>query len=446
MRITKFFLVCMVFGLIFVTNISAVDAQRRKIDCEKSEADYIRNGRYYDTLEFMGITLYSGYIEKDNREDALVVAYIGNNFHWCRRYETESPNSRAQQLDEWGGRVFVILRVDQASRELDAFATGGWIPQYGVFDGPQVGLVLEIEPYVNGEPKRGTYIISKTEDGRTNSVVMYGVQAYDMQVHIDGVASSYVLDAQQNPQDYVDCPRGSAFRYIFDYDMATVLAVQCNGITLRSDAVLQNTGELAENLPDSINPGGDFFSYCTNTRGILIMGVNNGLGYELFAVGNSQIANAVQVAGDLKINIKLGEAEGVSLWALEDGENLQFSKTDGYEFIFNKYRCGDLQSTDDPLTIATGVDLPAEDIVIQPAPLAVAPQPTAVPQTGLPVYRPSPLNLNEDSTYTIRAGDNLNTIAAKLGIPVDVLVAFNGIADPRMIQVGQVLRIPRRNN
>ncbi len=442
MRIMKFILACMVVGFIWVASSPVSDAQRRKIDCTKDDAHEIREN-YYDTLEFLGTTLYSGYIETNDQDDAIVAGYIGNAFQWCRRYETETVNTRAQQLDEWGGRVFVILTVDERSAQLDSFATGGWISSYGAFDGPQVGLVLEIDPLVNGEPELGTYIISKTIDGQTNSVVMYGVQAYDLEVHIDGIASSYVLDAQLNPQDYVDCPRGSAFRYILDYDMRNVLEIQCNGVTARSNAVLRNTGEIPEDLPESINPGGDFFSYCTTSNGILVMGTNNGVGYELFAVSNAHIANAVQVAGDLGQNIQLGEAEGVSLWALEDGENLQFSKPDGYEFIFNKYRCGDLFPDGAPISIVTTVDLPPDEIIIQTVPQAVAPQPTPVPSTRLPVYRPSALNLNDDGTYTIRAGDNLNTIAAKLGVNVDVLAEYNNIADKRLIQVGQVLEIPK---
>lgn len=443
MRLMNALFASLFVAWLLVFTPSPADAQRRKIDCTQAEADYIRDGRYYDTLEVLGTTLYSGYIETNNQEDALVAAYIGNNFRWCRRYETGIANSRARQLDEWGGRVFVILAVDSPSPELDAFTIDGWLPNYGTDGGPTVGVVLEIEPHVNGEPKRGTYIISKTADGLTNAVVMYGVQAYDLQVHIDGIASSHVLDYQQNPQSHVDCPRGSAFRYILDYDMATLLETQCNGVTTRSGAVLQNMGELPEDLPESINPGGDFFSFCTSSDGIVVMGTNEGVGYELFAVSNAQIANAVLVAGQLEQNIKLGEAEDVSLWAIEDGETLQFAKPDGYSFMFNKYRCGDLVPDGAPLTVSTTDDLQSVDTTIAPPQATTEPiQQAAV----LPVYRPSGLDLNEDGTYTIRAGDNLNTIAAKLGMPVDVLVAVNGITDKRLLRVGQVIRIPQRRN
>jgi len=441
MRIVNFILFCVVVSL-FISVSSVSQAQVTRVDCRESEARMIRDNPN-DTLEFQGIRLYSGSIEGTNHYDALVVAYQdGAGFRWCRRYESDlSTSTHAQQLDEWNGRFFVTLTVDEATSALEEVASGGWISSYGLGAGPVVGLILEIEPYVNGAVQRGTYVISKTEDGLTNSVVIYGVQYYDdvKRVHIDGIASSYVLDENGDPLNYVDCPRGSAFRYILDYDMSEIREVQCNGVTLRSDAVLQNTGEIAENLPESINPGGGFFSYCTTTGGILVMGVENGTGYELFGVSNAQIANSMLTAEDIGQNIKLGESGDVSLWALSDGENLQFSTPAPYTFIFNKYRCGDLFPTSDPLSVSTSDNFSVDSFTIQSAP-----QPTATPSagTGLPVYRPSRLNLNEDGTYTIRAGDNLATIAAKLGVPQDVLAEHNGISNPRFIQIGQVLEIP----
>jgi murein DD-endopeptidase MepM/ murein hydrolase activator NlpD len=44
--------------------------------------------------------------------------------------------------------------------------------------------------------------------------------------------------------------------------------------------------------------------------------------------------------------------------------------------------------------------------------------------------------------YTVAAGDTLFLIAQRLGIPLDDLAAFNGITDPNLLNVGQVLLIP----
>ena len=46
------------------------------------------------------------------------------------------------------------------------------------------------------------------------------------------------------------------------------------------------------------------------------------------------------------------------------------------------------------------------------------------------------------TTYTVKAGDTLSAIALKFGTTVAAIVAANNIANPNLIQVGQVLIIP----
>lgn len=60
------------------------------------------------------------------------------------------------------------------------------------------------------------------------------------------------------------------------------------------------------------------------------------------------------------------------------------------------------------------------------APLAITPSPAA-----------------EVITYTVQAGDTLAKIAAEFGVTVEAIVEANGIEDPSLINVGQVLVIPQ---
>jgi LysM repeat protein len=45
-------------------------------------------------------------------------------------------------------------------------------------------------------------------------------------------------------------------------------------------------------------------------------------------------------------------------------------------------------------------------------------------------------------TVTIRAGETLSTIAVRLGVTVQSLVALNHLASPDDVQAGQTLKVP----
>jgi murein DD-endopeptidase MepM/ murein hydrolase activator NlpD len=47
-----------------------------------------------------------------------------------------------------------------------------------------------------------------------------------------------------------------------------------------------------------------------------------------------------------------------------------------------------------------------------------------------------------ESSYTIKEGETLSSVARRVDVPVDVIALFNGIPDPGKLRVGTVLRIP----
>jgi LysM repeat protein len=58
--------------------------------------------------------------------------------------------------------------------------------------------------------------------------------------------------------------------------------------------------------------------------------------------------------------------------------------------------------------------------------------------TATATFPPSPTPV----TYTVQPGDTLYEIALRLGIPLDALMAANGLTDPDALDVGQVLLVP----
>lgn len=82
----------------------------------------------------------------------------------------------------------------------------------------------------------------------------------------------------------------------------------------------------------------------------------------------------------------------------------------------------------------------------EPAPTPTpTPSPTATPAPSA-VPLPSPLPLPSPTPgpllYTVQEGDTLARIAAAYGVSLEELIAANGLSDPNLIHVGQVLVIP----
>jgi len=76
-------------------------------------------------------------------------------------------------------------------------------------------------------------------------------------------------------------------------------------------------------------------------------------------------------------------------------------------------------------------------VLIIPAPGTTPTPSTPLPGTAVPTTAPS-----TGGTYTVVAGDTLSRIALRFGTTVQAIVSANGITNPNLIYVGQVLKIP----
>jgi LysM repeat protein len=92
-----------------------------------------------------------------------------------------------------------------------------------------------------------------------------------------------------------------------------------------------------------------------------------------------------------------------------------------------------------------------------PAPMTSATPAASAGSTSKPEAAAPPMEVKrahavskpaDDShkTYTVAKGDNPVTIAKKLKVPYDDLIALNHIDDPRKLKVGQKLLIPNKTS
>jgi LysM repeat protein len=101
--------------------------------------------------------------------------------------------------------------------------------------------------------------------------------------------------------------------------------------------------------------------------------------------------------------------------------------------------CGQL-ITPEPITEAPA-NTPTPQLTFTPLPTVTA-RPTATPKPATPSATPSPTITPTPIIYTVQSGDTLLGIAVRFGVPVEAIQTANGIIDPRLLQIEQILIIP----
>jgi LysM repeat protein len=99
----------------------------------------------------------------------------------------------------------------------------------------------------------------------------------------------------------------------------------------------------------------------------------------------------------------------------------------------------------DDLASLNGIDDPAYIYVGQELKIPAGGSITAASagnSPSPPAEQPAQTGGGATRTYTIQSGDTLYAVAGKFGTTVDAIVKLNGLTDPDVLTVGQVLKIP----
>ena len=74
---------------------------------------------------------------------------------------------------------------------------------------------------------------------------------------------------------------------------------------------------------------------------------------------------------------------------------------------------------------------------------SVAQRPASSAKSGTPTAKPvTPRPQSTAHVYIAQAGDSLSAIATRFGVSVQAIMSANGLANPNLVNVGQVLVIP----
>jgi LysM repeat protein len=173
--------------------------------------------------------------------------------------------------------------------------------------------------------------------------------------------------------------------------------------------------------------------FCQN-GGVNLTNIVNGVGVSSVTASGGQIVNGLVTAGTTGQNTQIVGSGSTSLWALSSGElQAVFRGTTNFDFIFSPSRCG--------ITVTlTGVVVVTRTPVATPIYGPVLPPVTGtVPPTGS-TNCVAPTGTR--GAYVVRSGDNLFRIGLRFGVDYHIIAAYNNIANPARIFVGQCIIIP----
>lgn len=181
-------------------------------------------------LTFGAATIYVGYEQDGLNQDPVFARYDGGVQVYCEHHEQESPDGRAYGLTWDGGpTAYVVYTIVGGGSAFDEKGKGGWLDRYGDGGGSsKVSFVGEVET-ASGTLTRGTFVIAKKMDGKTNTHTPTDapiVLASD-EIEFRGDSAFQPMNPDQTIMQCSDYPFHT--RYVFSADLA---ALVCSSSTM----------------------------------------------------------------------------------------------------------------------------------------------------------------------------------------------------------------------
>lgn len=198
------------------------------LECTMSEAEVAATAAA--RLTFGDSTIYVGFEQVGDNQNPIFARYDGGVQAYCERHEQESPDGRAYGLTWDGGpTAYVVYTIVGGGSALDQKGKGGWLDRYGDGGGSsKVSFVGEVET-ASGTLTRGTFVIAKKMDGKTNThrPADAPIVLASGEIEFHGDSAFQPMNPDKTIMECSDYPFFT--RYVFTADLA---ALTCSSSTM----------------------------------------------------------------------------------------------------------------------------------------------------------------------------------------------------------------------
>jgi len=182
--------------------------------CSDGEAALIRRGVPSVTIGTSRIFIGYQQVSRDN-QNPIVARFNNGQQVWCRTHiEVTGDDGKGYGLLWNGGSVLYGVfsatgTQGTASQDYRRFTQEGWLRSYGGGGGPQVSVILRLNPNT-GQPNRGTFVTAQLSNGRSNTLVVRNLEWTGSNLVV--TADSWYSPRRPNRQPFT-CQGNSPFRY-----------------------------------------------------------------------------------------------------------------------------------------------------------------------------------------------------------------------------------------